>query len=188
MWRGTWTAAFRRCLATCSIATTTARFELNEIVDPLTNNGGRCGMPAVLLQDHRIGTGRVDDAGRAPAGHPQARHLSIRIGCTLVLGGKRVELILPGKQPLRRCDGAVLSGGAGGVRHRVHQRRGVAGDGQSARVAERLRSVRRQSAVRVDQVVSHGGGARLRHLRRRTWRPGDEGRRDRSSASSSRSW
>jgi hypothetical protein len=71
-------------------------FELNEIVDPLTSNGGRCGMPASLFKT----SDRNSDGAMTPAELFQdVRKPEIVYSdrMQLVLGGKRVELIHPGK-------------------------------------------------------------------------------------------
>jgi glyoxylase-like metal-dependent hydrolase (beta-lactamase superfamily II) len=72
------------------------RFELNEIVDPLTNNGGRCGMPAAFFK-----TADRNGDGSLTPGELQADIRKPDIVYSermqLSLGGKRVELIFPGK-------------------------------------------------------------------------------------------
>jgi glyoxylase-like metal-dependent hydrolase (beta-lactamase superfamily II) len=72
------------------------RFELNEIVDPLTNNGGRCGMPAGFFRTaDRNGDGSLTPAElQADIRKPDILY-SERM--QLSLGGKRVELIYPGR-------------------------------------------------------------------------------------------
>ena len=72
------------------------RFELNEIVDPLTNNGGRCGMPAGFFKT----ADRNGDASLTPAELQQnIRKPDILYSerMQLVLGGRRVELVHPGR-------------------------------------------------------------------------------------------
>lgn len=72
------------------------RFELNEIVDPLTNNDNRCGMPAFFHKQ----ADRNQDGGITPAELFQdVRKPDIVYSerMQLVLGGKRIELIHPGK-------------------------------------------------------------------------------------------
>jgi len=72
------------------------RFELNEIVDPLTNNGGRCGMPAGFFRT----ADRNGDGSLTPAELQQdIRKPDILYSerMDLVLGGKRVQLIFPGR-------------------------------------------------------------------------------------------
>ena len=71
-------------------------FELNEIVDPMTNNNNRCGMPAFFF--------KTSDRNAAGAMTPAALCQDVRKPDIvysdrrqLVLGGKRVELIHPGK-------------------------------------------------------------------------------------------
>ncbi len=76
------------------------------------------------------------------------------------LGGKVVELVHPGLEPLGRRDGTSLSQRTRGVRNGV--RRGRARERQRPLAAERVRAVRRQSARGVDQVVQGGRGAGLR--------------------------
>ena len=72
------------------------------------------------------------------------------------LGGKVVELVHPGLEPLERRDRHGVPRGARGVRDGVHRRR--ARRRQRALAAERLRAVRRQPARGVDQVVSRRRG------------------------------
>jgi glyoxylase-like metal-dependent hydrolase (beta-lactamase superfamily II) len=72
------------------------RFELDEIVGPLTNNDGRCGMPAFFYKT----ADRNSDGGITPAELQQEIrkpdiYYSERM--RLTLGGKTVELIHPGK-------------------------------------------------------------------------------------------
>jgi len=72
------------------------RFELNEIVDPLTNNGGRCGMPAGFFRT----ADRNGDGSLTPAELQQdIRKPDILYSerMDLMLGGKRVQLIFPGR-------------------------------------------------------------------------------------------
>jgi glyoxylase-like metal-dependent hydrolase (beta-lactamase superfamily II) len=72
------------------------RFELNEIVDPLTNNGGRCGMPAGFFKT----ADRNGDGSLTPAELQQdIRKPDILYSerMDLVLGGKHVQLIFPGR-------------------------------------------------------------------------------------------
>jgi len=72
------------------------RFELNEIVDPLTNNGGRCGMPAGFFKT----ADRNGDGSMTPAELQQdIRKPDILYSerMDLMLGGKRVQLIFPGR-------------------------------------------------------------------------------------------
>jgi glyoxylase-like metal-dependent hydrolase (beta-lactamase superfamily II) len=72
------------------------RFELNEIVDPLTNNGGRCGMPASFFKT----ADRNGDGSLTPAELQQdIRKPDILYSerMELVLGGKHVQLIFPGR-------------------------------------------------------------------------------------------
>jgi glyoxylase-like metal-dependent hydrolase (beta-lactamase superfamily II) len=72
------------------------RFELNEIVDPLTNNGGRCGMPAGFFKTaDRNGDGSLTPAELQTGIRKPDLLYSERL--QLVLGGKRVELIFPGR-------------------------------------------------------------------------------------------
>ena len=72
------------------------RFELNEIVDPLTNNGGRCGMPAGFFRTaDRNGDGSLTPAElQTDIRRPDILY-SERM--RLTLGGKTVELIYPGR-------------------------------------------------------------------------------------------
>jgi glyoxylase-like metal-dependent hydrolase (beta-lactamase superfamily II) len=72
------------------------RFELNEIVDPLTNNGGRCGMPANFFRTaDRNGDGALTPAElQTDIRRPDILY-SERM--RLTLGGKTVELIYPGR-------------------------------------------------------------------------------------------
>jgi len=72
------------------------RFELNEIVDPLTNNGGRCGMPAGFFRT----ADRNADGSLTPAElQTDIRRPDILYSerMRLALGGKTVELIYPGR-------------------------------------------------------------------------------------------
>jgi len=72
------------------------KFELNEIVDPLTNNGGRCGMPASFFKTaDRNGDGELTPAELQQDIRKPDVLYSERMD--LVLGGKRVELIFPGR-------------------------------------------------------------------------------------------
>jgi len=71
-------------------------FELSEIVDPMTNNNNRCGMPASFFKT----SDRNSDGVMTPAELFQdVRKPDIVYSdrMQLVLGGKRVELIHPGK-------------------------------------------------------------------------------------------
>ena len=71
-------------------------FELDEILGPLTNNQGRCGMPAGFFRT----SDRNGDGAMTPAELMQdIRRPDILYAdrMTLTLGGKRVELIHPGK-------------------------------------------------------------------------------------------
>jgi glyoxylase-like metal-dependent hydrolase (beta-lactamase superfamily II) len=71
------------------------RFELDEIVGPLTNNQGRCGMPAGFFKTaDRNGDGSLTPAElQADIRRPDIVY-SERM--RLTLGGKRVDLIYPG--------------------------------------------------------------------------------------------
>jgi len=72
------------------------RFELNEIVDPLTNNDNRCGMPASFFRT----ADRNGDGSLTPAELQQdIRKPDILYSerMDLLLGGKRVQLIFPGR-------------------------------------------------------------------------------------------
>jgi glyoxylase-like metal-dependent hydrolase (beta-lactamase superfamily II) len=72
------------------------RFELDEIVGPLNNNAGRCGMPAGFFRTaDRNGDGSLTpaelqtDIKRPDILYSERMHLT--------LGGKRVDLIYPGR-------------------------------------------------------------------------------------------
>jgi glyoxylase-like metal-dependent hydrolase (beta-lactamase superfamily II) len=72
------------------------RFELDEIVGPLTNNAGRCGMPAFFFKT----ADRNGDGSITPAELQQdIRKPDILYAerMRLTLGGKTIELIHPGK-------------------------------------------------------------------------------------------
>jgi glyoxylase-like metal-dependent hydrolase (beta-lactamase superfamily II) len=72
------------------------KFELEEIVGPLNDNGGRCGMPANFFRT----TDRNSDGAMTPAELQQdIRRPDIYYSerMRLTLGGKTVELIYPGK-------------------------------------------------------------------------------------------
>jgi len=72
------------------------RFELNEIVDPLTNNDNRCGMPASFFRT----ADRNGDGSLTPAELQQdIRKPDILYSerMDLLLGGKRVQLTFPGR-------------------------------------------------------------------------------------------
>jgi glyoxylase-like metal-dependent hydrolase (beta-lactamase superfamily II) len=72
------------------------RFELNEIVDPLTNNDNRCGMPAFFhKQADRNGDGGITPAELFQDVRKPDIVYSERM--QLTLGGRRIELIHPGK-------------------------------------------------------------------------------------------
>jgi glyoxylase-like metal-dependent hydrolase (beta-lactamase superfamily II) len=72
------------------------RFELNEIVDPLTNNQGRCGMPAGFFRTaDRNGDGAMTPAELQADIRKPDIYYSERM--QLTLGGKTVHLIYPGK-------------------------------------------------------------------------------------------
>ncbi len=72
------------------------RFELDEIVGPLTNNQGRCGMPAGFFKTaDRNGDGSLTPAElQADIRRPDIVY-SDRL--RLMLGGRRVDLIYPGR-------------------------------------------------------------------------------------------
>jgi len=71
-------------------------FELDEIVGPLTNNQGRCGMPANFFRTQdRNGDGKLTPAELQQDIRKPDILYSERM--TLRLGGKRVDLIFPGK-------------------------------------------------------------------------------------------
>lgn len=72
------------------------RFELDEILGPLTNNQGRCGMPAGFFRT----ADRNGDGSMTPAELQQdVRRPDILYSdrMWLTLGGKRVQLIHPGR-------------------------------------------------------------------------------------------
>jgi glyoxylase-like metal-dependent hydrolase (beta-lactamase superfamily II) len=72
------------------------RFELDEIVGPLTANAGRCGMPAGFFRTaDRNGDGFLTPAELQADIRPPDIVYSERMWLTL--GGKKVELIFPGK-------------------------------------------------------------------------------------------
>jgi len=72
------------------------RFELDEIVGPLTNNAGRCGMPAAFFKaTDRNGDGSITPAELQANIRPPDILYSDRM--QLLLAGKKVELIHPGK-------------------------------------------------------------------------------------------
>jgi glyoxylase-like metal-dependent hydrolase (beta-lactamase superfamily II) len=72
------------------------RFELDEIVGPLTNNGGRCGMPANFFRTaDRNGDGSLTPAELQTDVRRPDIFYSDRM--RLTLGGKTVELIYPGR-------------------------------------------------------------------------------------------
>jgi glyoxylase-like metal-dependent hydrolase (beta-lactamase superfamily II) len=72
------------------------RFELDEIVGPLSANAGRCGMPANFFRTaDRNGDGFLTPAELQAEIRPPDILYSERMGLTL--GGKKVELIFPGK-------------------------------------------------------------------------------------------
>ncbi len=71
-------------------------FELEEIVGPLTDNGGRCGMPANFFRtSDRNGDGHMTPAELQQDIRKPDVLYSDRMWLTL--GGKRVELIYPGQ-------------------------------------------------------------------------------------------
>jgi glyoxylase-like metal-dependent hydrolase (beta-lactamase superfamily II) len=71
-------------------------FELNEIVEPMTSNQNRCGMPGGFHQSHdRNGDGRMTPAEMMADIRKPDMFYSDRM--KIVLGGKTVELIHPGK-------------------------------------------------------------------------------------------
>ena len=72
------------------------RFELDEIVGPLTNNQGRCGMPAGFFRTQdRNGDGALTPAELQQDIRPPDILYSERMW--LSLGGKGVQLIYPGR-------------------------------------------------------------------------------------------
>src|SRR5262249_43597113 len=72
------------------------RFSLDEIVGPLNNNQGRCGMPAGFFRTQdRNGDGFLTPAELQQDIYRPDILYSERM--KLVLGGKTVELIFPGK-------------------------------------------------------------------------------------------
>src|SRR5262245_5802300 len=72
------------------------RFELDEIVGPLNANAGRCGMPANFFRTaDRNGDGFLTPAELQADIRPPDILYSDRMWLTL--GGKKVELIFPGK-------------------------------------------------------------------------------------------
>ena len=145
------------------------RFELNEIVDPLTNNGGRCGMPAGFFKTaDRNGDGSLSPAElQADIRKPDIVY-SERM--QLTLGGKRVDLIFPGRNhsddatvlffPAERVASPLSSS----VTWRFHPRRAPArfqapaGRSMAIRFPSRFRSYRTVEALDFD-VFAGGHGA-----------------------------
>ena len=161
------------------------RFELEEIVGPLNDNAGRCGMPASFFRTaDRNGDGSLTPAElQTDIRRPDILY-SDRM--RLTLGGKTVELIYPGRN--HSDDATVLYFPAERVVFATEFISDVAlaGHRQSALVSQRLRTVRWKPALGMDSFLSDRRGSRLRHLCRRTRRARQRKRTSRRTGSSSK--
>ena len=127
------------------------RFELEEIVGPLTDNGGRCGMPANFFRTaDRNGDGSMTPRNCKPT---SAGRTSLFRSHAADAGRQNCRSDLSRRNHSDDATVLVFPGRTRGVCDRVHQRRRSAGYGQSALVPQRVRALRREPALGMDSFL-----------------------------------